>query len=288
VLAAAGGARRCCDPTARSAAWDGVRSAVSDHPFHAVRGGLARELVKHLAPADAATFLAGRAAAEADPRALRQLCTALGALRTSVVGPAPADALLGVLSRPMATWQLEGAALAALGSTRDPRAVGVLRAALGRRSWGDHVRCRALEGLAETEDPAVVDDLLAATRSPAPDRTRAAAAAALARLAEAREALRPRVVERLVELLAEPGFRTQNGTCAALGRLRDESAIPALSRVHRTAPDGRTRRSAYEALAAVRKGASADEAVARLQRRLEELGEENAKLRGRVDRLERA
>jgi aminopeptidase N len=266
---------------------EAVAAAVSAHPFHAVRGGLAKELVLHLGPDEAVGFLTARTTAEAEPRALRMLATALGTFRSTSAGPAAADALLALLARPLATWQLEGAALAALGSTRDPRGIAVLRAALQRDSWADHVRSRAIEGLAETEDPSAFDDLVACTRSRFPDRTRAAAATALARLTEAHPDLRRRGVERLIEIVQEPGFRTQNLALTALGRLRDERAAAVLGRAHRTAPDGRTRRTAYEALAALRKGRTGDESVAKLQRRLDELSEENARLRGRVDRLER-
>jgi aminopeptidase N len=266
---------------------DAVAAAVAAHPFPFVRGTLAKELAPHLAPEEAVRFLADRLAAESEPRAQRLLATALGTFRVSAVGPAGADALVALLGRPLPTWQLEGAALAALGATRDPRAPAVLRSALGRDSWADHVRSRGVEGLAETEDPSVVDDLVACSRSRFSDRVRAAAATGLARLAEGREELRTKVVERLIELVREPGFRTQLAAIGALGKLRDERGLAVLSRVHRTAPDGRTRRTAYEAMASIRKGRGADEAVSRMQRRLDELSEENAKLRGRVDRLER-
>lgn len=266
---------------------DAVRVAAAEHPFHGVRGSLAKELAPHEAPADAVAFLAERAAKDPDPRARRLACTALGRFRASAVGPAAGDALLAVLAGPLETWQLEGAALAALGATRDPRALPTLRSAMSRESWSDHVRSRAVEGMAETEDPAALDDLVAATRPARTDRTRAAGAAGLARLASVHPDLRARAVDRLLELVAEPGFRTQLAALTALGKLADERALPELRRVHRTAPDGRTRRTAYEALAALGRGRDPEDGAARLRRRLDELAEENARLRGRIEKLER-
>ncbi len=266
---------------------DAVAAAAASHPFPHVRGGLCRDLAPHLTPDEAVRFLAARLASEAEPRARRAIASALGKFRHPSVGPAAGDALIALLNEPLPTWQLESAALVALGQTRDPRAAAVLRGALPKDSWSDQVRTGAIQGMAETEEPSVLEDLLACSRSRFTDRVRAASAAALGRLADACDEVRTRAVERLVEMVQEPGFRTQLSSIAALGRLRDERALPVLGRVHRTAPDGRTRRSAYEASAQIRKGKGAEEAVTRLRRRLDELAEENAKLRGRVDRLER-
>jgi hypothetical protein len=89
-------------------------------------------------------------------------------------------------------------------------------------------------------------------------------------------------------MLVESGFRSQLGAIAALGQLRDEKALGALGQTHRTAADGRTRRQAYEAMVRISKGRTTDEGLGSLRRRLDELAEENHKLRARVDRLERA
>ncbi|MEQ1507284.1 MAG: hypothetical protein ABMB14_33960 [Myxococcota bacterium] len=120
-----------------------------------------------------------------------------------------------------------------------------------------------------------------------PDRTRAAAAAALGRLGDAVDAVRRAAVDRLIEMTTEPGFRSQLAAIAALGRIRAGRAEGALSRAHRTAPDGRTRRSAYEALVQLRRGRTGAEGLTAVRRRLDALAEENVKLRERIDRLER-
>jgi HEAT repeat protein len=221
--------------------------------------------------------------AEPDPRTRRAIATAIGTFRR----PEAADALVALLSEDLPTWQLEGAALHALGHTRDPRAREVIEARCDRPSWADWIRQRALEALAETEDPAVFEVLVAHTRAPHADRTRGAAATAIGRLADAVEEVRRPGVERLIELSIETGFRAQLLAIAALGRIRDPKAEAALSRIHQTAPDGRTRRSAYEALVQVRRGRTTEQGLTALRRRLDGLQEENVRLRERIDRLER-
>ena len=100
-------------------------------------------------------------------------------------------------------------------------------------------------------------------------------------------AVRHVIVERLCELVEEPGFRTQLSAMAALGRLGEVSALPVLRRMHESAPDGRMRRQAFEAMTRIRRGAAVPEGVRALRSELERLGEENRRLRDRVDRLER-
>jgi aminopeptidase N len=263
-------------------AMGGVRRALAQHPFYGVRAQTASELAA-TATESARTTLIEALQSESEPRARRGIAAALGNFRH----PAAAEALLVLLQEELPTWQLHGAALLALGQTRDPRAVDALTRQLALPSWADWVRQHALKGLAETEDPAVHERIVAHSRAAFSDRCRAGAAAALARLADGVPDLRKPVVERLVEMVAEPGFHSQLAAIGALGRLQDPRAESALSRAHRTAPDGRTRRAAFEALAWLRKGRTTDEGLASLRRRLDSVVEDNAKLRERIDRLER-
>jgi hypothetical protein len=61
-----------------------------------------------------------------------------------------------------------------------------------------------------------------------------------------------------------------------------------LELVHASDPDGRARRQAWEALAAVRQGRGEPDAIAGLRARVQALSSENDTLRARVDRLEGA
>ncbi|HHO53308.1 MAG TPA: hypothetical protein ENK18_21160 [Deltaproteobacteria bacterium] len=258
-----------------------VELALSQHPFHGVRGTLAG-LLAEIGTEPVRRRLIERLGAEEDPRVRRALATALGRWRTADA----ADALIALLDEELPTWHLQGAALVALGKTRDPRAVAVIEAHLDTDAWADWIRQRALEGLAATEDPRVLPRLLAYTGVDRSDRARAAAVTALAALADVGEApLRKVVVDRLLELLPGPGFRTQLAIIAALGQVQDRRALPALGRVHRSAPDGRARRAAFEAMARIQRGRTTEAGLLALRKQLEELVEDNARLRRRLDRL---
>lgn len=176
--------------------------------------------------------------------------------------------------------------MSALGATRDPRAADVIRAHLQVDAWADWVRQGALKGLAATRDMAVLPDLLACAQVERGDRTRAGAARALAALADhGEDAVRTTVVERLCAMLAEPGFRVQLAAIAGLAQMRDPRALGPLQRVHATAPDGRTRRSAYEAMVRIREGRTPHAAISTLRQRVESLAAQQATLRQRLDEI---
>ncbi|MBX2803066.1 MAG: M1 family metallopeptidase [Myxococcales bacterium] len=255
--------------------------ALTEHPFWGVRATVAGALASR-GTEQAMQHVIGRLAEEEEPRALRALATAVGKWRT----PEAADALIALLERGLPTWQSMGAALVALGKTRDPRAADVLRTHLDTNSWADIVRQRALEGLAATQDEAVLADLSRHTEPGHSDRARAAAAQGLAALGEvSSEAVRRTVLERLVELVREPGFRVQSATIAALGRLGDPAAIGPLQQVHASAADGRAKRTAYEAMMRIRRGRTTEEGLSTLRRRMEEVATDVSKLRSRLDRM---
>ncbi len=260
---------------------DAVFAALSDHPFHGVRSHLAKAIGGLRTDASRDRLIAALQT-ESDPRPRRAIVEALGQYRH----PDAAAAITALLGEELPTWHLHGGALTALGRTREPGVVAVLMEHLEIDSWGDLVRQRALAGLAETEDAEILPILLSHSREGS-DRVRGAAAGALGRLADAVDGSRREAVERLVEMVDEPGFRTQLQAISALGRVRDPASVPALDRLHRTAPDGRTRRMAYEALVRVRAGRTTEAGLAALRRHLDTLSEENARLRDRVDRLER-
>lgn len=264
----------------------GFRAAVGAlraHPHHGVRGAIA-EAVGKRGGADARDALLAAFATEADPRAARMIAGALGGFREAVV----ADALLAKLAAGAdTTWHLLGGVLLALGKTRDPRALPALRAHLRTESWASVVPQRALAGLAATRDAAVLDDLLAATAPDRADRERAAAAAALAELGDKVEAVRDRAAERLSELAVDGGFRVSYAAVQALGALKHPPTAALLQRLHRSAPDGRVQRAAFEAQRSVAQGRGGETAVAQLNARLDALTEENHKLRRRLEKLER-
>ncbi len=260
---------------------DAVRRAAGEHPFGPVRGGMVKLLAKRNTAADRDLAIAVLAD-DPEPRARRMAAEALGASQDEEA----ATALLAALGTDLPTWQLQGAVLVSLGQTRDPRAVQALKAHLATASWVDIIRQRALAGLGHTRDLDVLPTLLEASSSGTP-RAQSAAAAAMASLVEHHPDARAQVRERLEAMLSTGGFRVRNAAISALGSLQDPASLGALGRVHRSDPDGRTRRMAYEAMVKVRKGRDAGAAMGALQRRLDALADENATLRERVDKLER-
>ena len=263
--------------------FDAVVGALQSHPASGVRGRIAALLATRGGDA-ARDALVAALAADADPVARRAMCEALGAFRD----PVAAAALTAVLRGPAETWHLHGAALVALGKTRQPGAVPAISAHLDvAEAWSDLIRMRALSGLAATEEAEVLPLLLERSSRRWPDRLRGAAAAALARLADKVPSVRPAVLERLIEMLSEAGFRSQLQAIDGLAQLKDPKALGALGRVHTTAADGRTRRQAYEAMVRIRAGRTPEEGLTTLRRSLEQVTEDGRKLRDRIEKLER-
>ncbi len=263
--------------------FDAVVHALREHPWHGVRSTIARALGSRGGD-DSRDALLAALSAEPDPRTVRGIVEGLGQFREEVVATRLLEQLNG--DEP-ATWQLWGSLLTSLGKTRDPRAVEALSANLDVQGWGSLVQQRALTGLAATEDPAALPILLERSKTSHPPRLRAAAAAALSVLGDKVESTRTAVVERLCEMVREPGFRPRLASVAALGRVRDSRASAVLTQVHRSDPDGRIRRGAFESLRKIRKGRTTEAGLATMRGRLESLAEENHKLRSRIDKLER-
>ncbi|MCB9678350.1 MAG: HEAT repeat domain-containing protein [Alphaproteobacteria bacterium] len=259
-----------------------VRDAMARHPFWGIRADLVGRVARHGTSIDRDAVI-DVLQTDNDPRVRRAAASALASFRDT----ATADALLGVIEEDLSTWQLLGAALKSLGVTRDPRAIEAITPFLSMDSWAQTVATRALSGLASTRDEAVLDVLLEHTSVEHDDRLRAAAATALGELGDHCEKARTPALERLVEMLREPGFRSQIAAIGALATLGDSRAVGPLSQVHRSAPDGRTRRTAYESLVRIRRGRTTEEGLEGLRRELEALRSVNAELRERLDKLEK-
>ena len=260
-----------------------VIRGLGTQPSADVRGAVAEVLAKR-GGVEMRDALLAALTAETHPRARRALCDALGRFRDTAV----ADAMLAELASPLTNHHL-GAALVTLGRTRDPRAIAAITPHLGARTWADLLAQRAVAALAATGDAHVVDILIEQTRlGDNADRVRAAAARALAAIVDDVPLARDRAVERIVALVREPGYRAQLGAIGALALLRDPRSLAVLADLHQSAPDGRTRRLAYEAMIKVRAGRTGEEALVGMRKRMDELTESSNALRGRIDRLERA
>jgi aminopeptidase N len=270
---------------AAALAADGSREAIAAlaaalraDPFWGVRAEVA-DLLASTGAAAALDALWG-AVAEPDARVRRRVVAALGQFRREGV-----DLAVAALAADPSI-HVRGEVGRVLGRLRSPLAPAVCEALLALDSWSEVLRARALEGLGASGDPAAFDTILRWTANDRPTRARAAAAAALARLADEVETLRRRAAERLVELAEDPNYRVQVAAIVALGTVREALAIPVLSRIHAAAGDARSRRLAWESLQAVREGRTTEGGLSALRKEVEGLVEENRKLRDRVGRLE--
>jgi aminopeptidase N len=259
---------------------DAVRQALSNHSFWGVRSDIAGKLGR-LGGSRQRDALLGALDGETEPRVRAAILSALGNFRE----PAVATRLMEATG-PEDTWHVQSAALVALGTTLDPRARAHLQEHLAVESWQHTVVMQTLTGLGKTRDPAVLDTLLEYSRAPYPTRVRAAAAGAMAALGDRVESVRTPVVERLIEMLREPGHRCKYLAIVGLGRLKDPRAAGALSTLHQNDPVGRFKRAAYESLSMIRAGRNTEEGLAGLRRELEKVQAENRKLRDRLESLE--
>ena len=153
---------------------------------------------------------------------------------------------------------------------------------LGRPSFNDVLTVQALSGLAELKDEraiAIAKDLAVYGK---PNRIREAALGCLGKLGEGKSD----VVEFLTDYVDDPWLRARNSAIYALQELKDDKAIPALSRRIRKELDGRIIRSCREAIAAIREGKDRSDDVKKLRDDMEKLQEENRKLTDRLNKLE--
>lgn len=257
---------------------DALAAALRDDPFWGVRAEIADLLGARGGERATAALIA--ALSDPHPKARRRVVAALGAVRRPEAGAA----LKALATDP--SLQVEGEVVKSLGRLRDPEARAWAERLLGRSSWGEVLRARAAEGLGFLRDATAAEPLLALTGDAVPTRARAAACAALGRLGDEVEAVRTAAVERLVLLAEGDNFRVQVAAIQALGTLKDERALPALSRVHGAAADGRCRRLAFEAMAAIRDGRTTPEGLQNLKKEVEGLADTTRRLRDRLERVE--
>ncbi|MEL6349729.1 MAG: M1 family aminopeptidase [Myxococcota bacterium] len=261
----------------------GLRSALGQDAHHAVRARIAALLGKHADPADREALL--DAMDDASPQARRAIVDAVASIKDDVVADA-FEERLGRNEEP--SLFVEGALLRGLGLQRAEGAVALLAEHLNAKSWGDTLRCRALEGMSYTRDPAALPYLLSATEETATQRVRATAAAGLGRLADqiADEAVRRDAVDRLVVLARSGPFRVRYAAIGALGIAADARGLGILRQIHETDLDGRLQRSAYEAAKRAQAGRTSAEGLNNIRDTVDAIREENRKLRDRLDRIE--
>jgi aminopeptidase N len=213
------------------------------------------------------------------PKARRAVVEALGEFRND---ERAAEALRPITERGDASYFVEAEAAKSLGRIRSTRAHDAITAALGKDSWNEVIRARALEGAGESRDERLLPVVMEWTLAGKPIPARAAAITALEHLGKEKD----EAVDRLIDLLDDPHLRITTRAVATLRERKEERAVPALERLADRHLDGRVVRTAREAVRAIREGKDGKDEVAKLRDRLDSLEKENRELRDRVAALE--
>ena len=153
---------------------------------------------------------------------------------------------------------------------------------IGRPSFNDVASVQALSGLGDLKDERAIAVAKERTSTRNPNRVREAALACLGKLGDGKKD----IVEFLADHVDDPWIRARTNAIGALQELKDEGALPALSRRIPRELDGRVVRRCREAIAAIAQGKNRGEDVKKLRGELETLREENRKLSDRLDKLE--
>ncbi|MGK4001060.1 M1 family aminopeptidase [Sorangium sp. So ce1036] len=268
MLAAKPLSRRDDPPTTRA-----LGQALADaNEFWGVRAAAATALGA-LQSSAALALLEGSAGVE-HPKVRRAVAHALGGFRS----PKAVEALAKLALRDP-SYLVQAEAARALGATRQSAAFETLLDVLDRPSWGEVVRCGAIDGLANLRDERAVPHLTARTRYGVPTRGRRAAILALPKLSSDR-----RTRELLEELLDQPDPYLRVDVARALGDLGDGRARGALQRQLDRDLDGRVRRRIREVLRDL--GGAGKREMERLRDELEALRRDNAEIRARLGKLE--
>ncbi|HVA36272.1 MAG TPA: M1 family metallopeptidase [Candidatus Dormibacteraeota bacterium] len=272
-------AKRLAKESTRDAR-EALRSALLGDPFWGVQAEIAAALGESRSPSALESLIA--AVSLAHPKARRAVAAALGSWREARA----ADALA-----PLATedpsYFVMAAALEALGKTRDGRGFELLVRQTAYASWAETVACGAVRGLAETADERAVTQILECTAYGKPEPLRRAAMRAAARAAALLERQRTRILDALMPLADDDRqFLVQLACIAALESVGDARALPVLARLQ-AGDDPRVKRPAAEAAIKIREASQTPAELVRLREDLDQVKEENRRLRERIEELAR-
>ncbi len=209
-------------------------------------------------------------------KARRSVRTALGNWQTDEA----AKLLTQCLVAGDASYLVEAETAIALGRTRQPAVLDVLRGCLDRQGWNETVRCGVLDGLAALRDPQAIDQIAVFLSKEHHTLLRCAALRSLcAFVAQA-----PQVLDILGPWTADTSFRFAFNLASNLGNLGDGRAIALLQTVAERAVDGRVKRRAQDAIAQIGGGLAAGKQVEALRQDVDTLRNQ---MRDLTERLER-
>ncbi len=264
-----------------AAAIAALKTAMLTDRFWGVQADAAQALAAIRTEAAMAALIEGLSVPH--PKARRAVVRALGEFRGH---PEAASALIGLLDRGDQSYFVEAEAALALGKTRDGRAFENLRSVMGRPSHHQVITTHALSGMAELRDEraiGVAREMIAYGRPP---RARVAAVGGLAKLAELGESRRAEILDLLIPLADDPEFLMRLRIPGAFEQIGDPRALGALRRLEQSDLDGRVRRRASEAAAAIVEGRTRGEETSRMRQEIDKLREDNRRFEERLSRLE--
>ena len=252
-----------------------LKRAVLDDAFWGVQAQAARALgrTKSKAAMEALIECTG----VAHPKARRAVAAALGEFKEQAAMKA-----LEPLLESDASYFVEAEAARAIARTEQPGAFELVSAALGRPSVNEVVTVQAFAGLGALRDERAIPLAKEWAVYGRPQRAREAALDCLGKLGEGKRD----VVDFLVDFVDDPWLRARLRAIGALQELKDDRAVPALSRRIQGELDGRVVRRCREAVVAIRRGRDRADDAKKLREDLEKLQEDNRKLKDRLDKLE--
>jgi aminopeptidase N len=269
-----------------------LAAALLAEPFWGVQQEIAKALGQVCSPAALDALLRGLEQIQ-EPRARRGIVDALSEFHRPEqpeLADRAAAALIELLDAGEPSYFVEAAAAVALGKTGAPDAFERLVRHTEVPSWNETIRRGVFQGLGKTRDPRAVTILTTwLTDRTRPMQARQGAVSGLDAIgpylpegsAERRDAL-----DALIAGLEDPWIMTRLAATRALRTYGATRAIPALEALVDRELESRVVRAARVTLQSLREGRGHDEALRRLRGDLDELREENRKLRDRLSALE--
>lgn len=189
------------------------------------------------------------------------------------------------------SYRVESAAIAAFGKLAPSDARQDLMVSLERKSPRSLLSSAALRALAGQEDPAVIDLISAWCGKDKPNEARQAAYEALASATMKQNIEGPalvQVVETLQGGLGKENRRVRAAAMAALGSLGQKAAaaLPKLREIAASDAGERSTRAAKDAIDKITKDTPAQQQMAELTKKLQELAKDNEALRDRISKIE--
>jgi aminopeptidase N len=240
-----------------------------------------------------------RALEELDPREFSRVRAAVAGALGRFQAPQQADlaqraaqALRTLLERGDISYRVEAAAAEALGKTRTEGSVEVLAKLIERPSWMNVVQRGIFNGLAATGEDRVVDIIASYLNNPTNHPTlRRAAAVGFGGVGRSRhlysEDARQRAVTALLNAVEHDTWAPVREACTlALMALGEKRAIDVLERMAGQELDSRAQRYMRVAAHALSSGDSSEAQLKQLRQDLDEVREENRKLREQLGSLE--